>query len=612
MLTESKKRKTGDHFYKLLGEGRSSSKKKQVIEAKESNPLLLSSDAFNYKDNESYSSLIQMLKNDLMQIQEMINNNAQDIKVFKLLSKAPGLSKKLSEIEEQKSISHLIDKINEDSKKYEKIKKLYNCSDHKQLTQKIFVELCFNELLLKKIYDFFILMKLSLHKDDTYQESLSKIISIKSFVDKTIDTINTFNNKNNNADDKHNNKKIYDIILKINMIQELLDIEKKINKIPDYIKNIIKIITEYFKKNNENIIQKINSENNNTDYQINIIELENKSEIEKSEEIHKELIDIIGKYKSKYNEQSKKVEDLMNDIQEKDKIIKSMNENQNNDILNIKKELENEKKAILEKIAQTNEKYDQIEKEYNLLKEENNKLLQELNQYKEKDKNNIDNNIDKEKDLKEKDEKIENLEKTNKDLNNKSEELNNKIKELNTKINELNDTIKKLNEKINELEQKKNNNKNIDINKVIKDSEITNIINNYEKQLKQIGNELINKYMKEIKELEKQLKSVEYKYELSVLERESLKKEINHLKKNKYDPDSYEQVLKEQFETMRNAFTLKIENLNDELNDIKKNSRTQIYQLKLELEENVKLKNNFLKQIISLQSQLESLESLNK
>ena len=141
------------------------------------------------------------------------------------------------------------------------------------------------------------------------------------------------------------------------------------------------------------------------------------------------------------------------------------------------------------------------------------------------------------------------------------------------------------------------------------DSEITKIINNYEKQLKQIGNDLINKYMKEIKELEKKLKSVEYKYELSVLEREKLKKEILHLKKNKYDPDSYEEVLKEQFETMRNAFTIKVDNLNEELNDLKMNSRTQIYQLKLELEENVKLKNNFLKQIISLQSQLESLNS---
>ena len=604
MITETKKKKTGDHFYKLLGEGRSASKKKQVIEAKDNNSLLLSEDSsFNYKDNESYSSLIQMLKSDLMQIQEMINNNAQDIKVFKLLSKAPGLSKKLSEIEEQKSISNLIDKITEDSKKYEKIKKLYNCSDHKQLTQKIFVELCFNELLLKKIYDFFILMKLSLHKDDSYQESLSKIISIKSFIDKTIDTINIKNNNNKNDDsNKNNNKKINDILLKINSLQELLKLENNNNNIPDVIKNLIKIIREYFEKENKNIIQAINNENNNTEYKINIIKLENKTEIEKSEIIHTELIDIIGKYKSMYDEQNKKIEDLKNDIKEKDKIIESKNENQNNDILNIKKELENEKKIILEKIDQSNEKYGQIEKEYNLLKEENNKLLQELNLYKEKDKNDIEKNIDKEKDIQEKNEKIINLEKINTDLNNKNEELNSKIKELN-------EIIKKLNEKIKELEQNKKKNNNIDINKVVNDSEITKIINNYEKQLKQIGNDLINKYMKEIKELEKKLKSVEYKYELSVLEREKLKKEILHLKKNKYDPDSYEEVLKEQFETMRNAFTIKVDNLNEELNDLKMNSRTQIYQLKLELEENVKLKNNFLKQIISLQSQLESLNS---
>ncbi len=604
MITESKKKKTGDHFYKLLGEGRSASKKKQVIEAKDNNSLLLSEDSsFNYKDNESYSSLIQMLKSDLMQIQEMINNNAQDIKVFKLLSKAPGLSKKLSEIEEQKSISNLIDKITEDSKKYEKIKKLYNCSDHKQLTQKIFVELCFNELLLKKIYDFFILMKLSLHKDDSYQESLSKIISIKSFIDKTIDTINIKNNNKKNDDsNKNNNKKINDILLKINSLQELLKLENNNNNIPDVIKNLIKIIRQYFEKENKNIIQAINNENNNTEYKINIIKIENKTEIEKSEIIHTELIDIIGKYKSMYDEQNKKIEDLKNDIKEKDKIIESKNENQNNDILNIKKELENEKIIILEKIDQSNEKYGQIEKEYNLLKEENNKLLQELNLYKEKDKNDIEKNIDKEKDIQEKNEKIINLEKINQDLNNKNEELNSKIKELN-------EIIKKLNEKIKELEQNKKKNNNIDINKVVNDSEITKIINNYEKQLKQIGNDLINKYMKEIKELEKKLKSVEYKYELSVLEREKLKKEILHLKKNKYDPDSYEEVLKEQFETMRNAFTIKVDNLNEELNDLKMNSRTQIYQLKLELEENVKLKNNFLKQIISLQSQLESLNS---
>lgn len=596
----TEKKKTSDHFYKILGDGRNKSKKKETIEAQGSNPLLLStSSSFHYNDkkSDSYQTLIQMLKSDLLQIQEMINNNTHDIKMFKLLSKAPGLSKKLSEIEEQKSISNLIDKITEDSQKYEKISKIYNCKDYKQLTQKIFLELSFNELLLKKIYDFFILMKLSLHKDDTYQESLSKIISIKSFIDKTINEMNE-KNKNmhtkNNHDDKHDNKKINDIILKMKTLQELLTIENFYKNIPDIIKKIIKLINDYFKQENDKIIQRIDNENNNSEYKIDIGKLNNKTDIEKSEEIHNELIDIICKYKTVYNEQKEKNEELTKIIQDKEKIIQSMNVNQSTDIINIKNDFENEKKVMLEQIRQTNEKYAEIEKEYNILKEENNKLIEELNKYKEKVQNNIDDNLNIEKDIKEKDEKIINLEKTNTDLNNKIKELNDIINELNNKIKEL----KKNNKK---------NNNNIDINKAMKDSEIIKMMNNYDNQLKKIGNDLMNKNKDEIKDLENRLKNLQSKYDMIVLENENLKRNIIYLKGKKYDPDSYEAVLKEQFETMRKAFVAKIDDLNEELNDIKRNSRVQIYQLQLELQENVKLKNNFLKQIISLQSQLDSL-----
>ena len=595
----TEKKKTSDHFYKILGDGRNKSKKKETIEAQGSNPLLLStSSSFHYNDkkSDSYQTLIQMLKSDLLQIQEMINNNTHDIKMFKLLSKAPGLSKKLSEIEEQKSISNLIDKITEDSQKYEKISKIYNCKDYKQLTQKIFLELSFNELLLKKIYDFFILMKLSLHKDDTYQESLSKIISIKSFIDKTINEMNE-KNKNmhtkNNHDDKHDNKKINDIILKMKTLQELLTIENFYKNIPDIIKKIIKLINDYFKQENDKIIQRIDNENNNSEYKIDIGKLNNKTDIEKSEEIHNELIDIICKYKTVYNEQKEKNEELTKIIQDKEKIIQSMNVNQSTDIINIKNDFENEKKVMLEQIRQTNEKYAEIEKEYNILKEENNKLIEELNKYKEKVQNNIDDNLNIEKDIKEKDEKIINLEKTNTDLNNK--------------IKELNDIINELNNKIKELKKNNKKNNNIDINKAMKDSEIIKMMNNYDNQLKKIGNDLMNKNKDEIKDLENRLKNLQSKYDMIVLENENLKRNIIYLKGKKYDPDSYEAVLKEQFETMRKAFVAKIDDLNEELNDIKRNSRVQIYQLQLELQENVKLKNNFLKQIISLQSQLDSL-----
>ena len=586
-MNHTEKKKTGDNFYKLLGEGRNKSSKKVKQTIDSSNSLYLSTtSSFYYSDkkSDSYLTLIQMLKSDLLQIQDMINSNTQDIKMFKLLSKAPGLSKKLSEIEEQKSISHLLDKITEDSQKYEKISKIYNCNDYKQLVQKIFLELSFNELLLKKIYDFFVLMKLSLHKDDTYQESLSKIISIKSFIEKTISKINE-KNKNRNIHNNNDNS-----ILKIESLQELLTLNNDKNT-TDIIKHIIKLINKYFKNENESIISKTNNENNKDEYKINVEQLGNKSEILKFEQIINELINIIYKLKKSYIEEKGKNEKLMNEISEKDKLIEAMNNNTNSDINNLKTELENEKKKILEQMEELNKKYEDKEKEYDLLKEENNRLIQEISQCKENEQNSSEKNLKFEDDLKVKDEKILDLEKIN-------SELNNKINELNKKINELNN-------KITELEKKKNN--NIDINKVMKDSDIIKMVNNYDVQLKKLGNDLMNKNKDELRDLENKLKNLESKYEMIVLERESLKKNIIYLKGKKYDPDSYEEVLKEQFETMRNAFTQKIDDLNEELNDVKRDSRVRIYNLELELKENVRLKNNFLKQIISLQSQLDSL-----
>jgi chromosome segregation ATPase len=427
-------------------------------------------------------------------------------------------------------------------------------------------------------------MKLSLHKDDTYQESLSKIISIKSFIEKTISKINE-KNKNRNIHNNNDNS-----ILKIESLQELLTLNNDKNT-TDIIKHIIKLINKYFKNENESIISKTNNENNKDEYKINVEQLGNKSEILKFEQIINELINIIYKLKKSYIEEKGKNEKLMNEISEKDKLIEAMNNNTNSDINNLKTELENEKKKILEQMEELNKKYEDKEKEYDLLKEENNRLIQEISQCKENEQNSSEKNLKFEDDLKVKDEKILDLEKIN-------SELNNKINELNKKINELNN-------KITELEKKKNN--NIDINKVMKDSDIIKMVNNYDVQLKKLGNDLMNKNKDELRDLENKLKNLESKYEMIVLERESLKKNIIYLKGKKYDPDSYEEVLKEQFETMRNAFTQKIDDLNEELNDVKRDSRVRIYNLELELKENVRLKNNFLKQIISLQSQLDSL-----
>ena len=573
----STKKKSVDNFYKLLGSGRSSSKRTIPIAVKDNIDSLSKSASISnfYTINaktDSYNTLIQMLKSDLFQIQDMINSNSKNIKMFKLLSKSPGLSKKLSEIEMGTGIAigaHL-EKINDTSQKYEKILKIYGCKDSKQLIQKIFVELNLYELLLGKIHDFFILMKLSLHKDDTYQESLSKIIYMKEFIEKTVDKFNKENNKEKVIKNDYSSMK--NIIYKIKSFADLMnskinDDDKNIKDIVDY---IIKLVNDFFKEKNKNVFDLIDKADFN----------ENMTEIEKFEKIWDELVNKIKIYKSDNDKIKEQNENLIKRIEEL--------ENQNLDIINLKAQFEEEKNKLSQEIENSESKYKDLENEYNKIKLENNQLISELNKLKE---NMEQNNYALSDELNQKNEKIITLEKSNSDLTKTISELNSKIKELNNKIKN--------------LENSKN--KMIDINESLKNTELEKIISSHQSQLKQIGLDLMNQNKNKMKDLENKLNSLQTKYDMILLERESLKRNIIFLKGKKYDPDSYEAVLKEQFETMRNAFVNKIDELNEELTDIKRDSRIKVYQLELELKENIKLKNSFLKQIISLQTQLDEI-----
>ena len=573
----STKKKSVDNFYKLLGNGRSSSKRTITISVKDNIDSLSKSASISnfYTINaktDSYNTLIQMIKSDLFQIQNMINSNSKNIKMFKLLSKSPGLSKKLSEIELGTGISigaH-IEKINDTSQKYEKILKIYGCKDSKQLIQKIFVELNLYELLLGKIHDFFILMKLSLHKDDTYQESLSKIIHMKEFIEKTVDKLNNENNKEKVIKNDYSSMK--NIIYKIKSFAELMnskinDDEKNIKDIIDY---IIKLVNDFFKEKNKNVFDLIDKADFN----------ENMTEIEKFEKIWDELVNKIKIYKSDNDKIKEQNENLIKRIEDL--------ENQNLDIINLKAQFKEEKNKLSQEIENSESKYKDLENEYNKIKLENNQLISELNILKE---NMEQNNYALSDELNQKNEKIITLEKSNSDLTKTISELNSKIKELNNKIKN--------------LENSKN--KMIDINESLKNTELEKIISSHQSQLKQIGLDLMNQNKNKMKDLENKLNSLQTKYDMILLERESLKRNIIFLKGKKYDPDSYEAVLKEQFETMRNAFVNKIDELNEELTDIKRDSRIKVYQLELELKENIKLKNSFLKQIISLQTQLDEI-----
>ena len=399
-------RLTGDNFLKRSGKGHLNAS--------------LTGSSFYLSQNkvDSYPTLIQMLKSDLIKIQDMISSNSSDIKMYKLLSKTPGLTKKLSEIEESKNIN--IEKINESSKNIDKITKIYGTKNLQELVSKLFLELTYNEQILKKLNDYFILMKLKLYKDDTYQENLSKIISVQSFMEKAVNIV---------------------------PISGGLD---------------------------ERIIQ---------------LSLE-------KEKLTKELLEL------------------------KDKIEKNKNININ---------MENNNKEIT------------------ALKKENALLKKKLEEEKENNNN------------------ISMISNTNSTSN------------------------------VFETEIKFKNS-----------SDFKKILTEFESELKKSRAEFCSKINEEIKDIKTKYEKLEENYNVINEERKSLKKEVDKMRKGGFDQDSYEAVLRDQFETMKKSFMIKLENLNEELNNVKQESRIKIYQVEEEMKECNYLKNVFLNQLVTLQAKLEN------
>ena len=392
-------RKSSENFYKIKG---------SVRENNLSHSTTGSLFYLQENKSETYQTFIQMLKSDLIQIQDMINSNSNDIKMYKILSKSPGLTKKLTEIDETKSINNYIEKINKDSKNIDKISKIYGCKEN-ELIQKLFLELSYNELLIKKINDYFLLMKIKLYKDDTYQETLSKVIAINSFMEKAV-----------------------------NIAPSTGDLNDKIIKLSIDNENLKKVINE-----------------------------------EKSSD-----------------------KDLNNDKELEEK---------NNEIKKLKKEIE----------------------------------------------------------------KLENKLKNNNEINNEKSVFKTEIK-----INGFGD--------------------------------LKNALEQYENNIKIERGQFNKNISEEIKELNSKINKLEEENNILKEEKNNLEKNLDELRGKKIDQDSYESILKDQFQEMKEAFKEKINILNDELTDIKQETRVKIYQMEEDLKQSNYLKNIFLEQISSLQTQIEN------
>ena len=548
------KKTSGDNFYKRVGSSRGDVRQSQ------------NNFYFSSNKSETYSTLIQMLKSDLLTIQDMINSNSNDIKMYKLLSKNPGLTKKLSEIDDAKNISIFIDKITEQSGNIEIISKIYGTKNENECIQKLFLESNLSDLFLKKVSDYFTLIKLKLYNDSLYQDSLSKVISIKEFFEKIPSKINNNNNlnlnKNSNSIKNEGNKSEIDDFLKINTLNELLDYNSKNKKIYPH---FTKLIQDYF--NNLNL---------------NLIEIINKFDNEKN------TLDIINNSKETEVEKFFKLKDIYNEI-----LIKLNSKNE--ELLNNKKDVTN----LNEEINILNEKYEHEiknlnEKLNNLLKE-NEKLKGNLNS--NSDSKYISKNID---EFKKK--SFEEKKKIDDSYKNRIESLNKDIKILNEKILQLERVCKEKENNNKEKINKENNNqllpeklKKIDIMEYIKKHN-TEFTKNQKESNKKIDNDIRN--------LNQRVEQLNEQINILKLEKSDLKKKFDIIQGNNFTSDSYEKILLHQFDMMKNAFSKKVDEMTNQLNDIQIDSRKKIYELEQDLKESERLKDVFLQQIVSLQEQL--------
>ena len=168
--------------------------------------------------SENYSNIIQILKTDLFSIQEMINSIGE-IPMNQLKSKNP----KLFEIEETRNINGFIDKIIEQSSNTEKIYDIYGTENPNDCIQKLYLECSLYDLLIKKLCDYFTLLKLKYHYDDEYQDSLIKIIKefINNIPEKELNNNDT-NSKISNNDEISKIKEKYE--------NEIIDLKEKLRK----------------------------------------------------------------------------------------------------------------------------------------------------------------------------------------------------------------------------------------------------------------------------------------------------------------------------------------------------------------------------------------------
>lgn len=288
---------------------------KGISTASQENFFRKSQKNFSLSKSEAYGTIIQIMKTDIFQLQEMINDFSYITKMFKLSSRNMYTSKKISEIDENRDVKTLIDKINEDSSTPEKLGRIYSCANANELVSKMGMELGLYETFIKKLNELFFILNLKYNGEENShklsQESFSKFLVVKLALEKMMEksqntyindtdtslnsslmnsSQNNFNKKDensinlnlqnntssgNNILENEKNKKIeeYEKIKLTNNLNDILKIEANGEKegfVEPLVKHLCGIIRDFLGKLGMGYADLLNKYTNKKDNTINI------------------------------------------------------------------------------------------------------------------------------------------------------------------------------------------------------------------------------------------------------------------------------------------------------------------------------------------------------
>lgn len=153
---------------------------------------------FNQSKQTSFENYLNVMKSDIHLLQEQINQESH-ILSFMSITLSGTTKKKAKEIEEGKreGIKSSLDRINQEVQNQKVLQSTYSTTSKTEIIKKMYQEVLYYDLLLKKLNEYFLISFVSLRQDESIKDSISNVSLLLATVEKMKEKLAAYEKKEN-------------------------------------------------------------------------------------------------------------------------------------------------------------------------------------------------------------------------------------------------------------------------------------------------------------------------------------------------------------------------------------------------------------------------------